>query len=76
MSRTCEDTTNTPTLSLSLSLSFSLSVSLSLSLSGEASVSTHQRSAAQMLLHCLEHQSPDQPNWELLLISYCLCVSD
>lgn len=64
MSRTCEDTTNTPTLSLSLSFS------------GEASVSTHQRSAAQMLLHCLEHQSPDQPNWELLLISYCLCVSD
>lgn len=71
MSRTCEDTaTALPTPPRALSLSYSLS------LSGEASVSTQQHSAAQMLLHCLEHQSPDQPNWELLLISYCLCVSD
>lgn len=53
-----------------------LSLSLSLSLSGEVSVNAHQHLAAQMLLHCLQHQSPDQTNWELLLISYCLCVSD
>lgn len=32
---------------------------------GGASVSTAQHSAAQMLLHCLERRSPDQPNWEL-----------
>lgn len=51
-------------------------LSSSPSLSGDDSVSTHQHYAAQMLLHCLELQSSDQPNWELLLISYCLCVSD
>lgn len=33
-----------------------------------------QHTPAQMLLHCLEHWISDQPNWELLLISYCLCV--
>lgn len=49
---------------------------LSRSASGDASVSIQQHSAAQMLLHCLELRSPAQPNWELLLISYCLCASD
>lgn len=63
MSRTREDTTQ-------------LSTTPPFLLSGDAFVSTRQHSAAQMLLHCLEHQSPDQPNWELLLISHCLCVSD
>ena len=70
VSRTCEDTTNTPTLSLSLCLSLCLSLSLGRLLS--AHTSTQQHRCCCIVWSTKAQISPTGSFYSLAIVSVCL----